>query len=736
MNALLPIPPTPSAEDKAIPEFAFVLYAHERNPYPTHIDVSSGWPGLKKHFSKHTIRNHKSGPAFAPVLTGDNSKRCNEHTEYIYALVIDSDAGLAKEEALERVAPFEHVAYSTHSNTPEKSKYRIVILLKRPVHKIDWPMAWAGARAMFGDDLMDTKCGDVARLYFLPSCPPEQEERAWIIHHEGQRLDPDELITLGRQHSQTPSVVHLNAGPSVNQASASAVAPDDDLLAHYRPGFTFPTLVRDGDGRESKLLAAAGFLRSQGLSQPVIEATLLAYNENHIIPPLPVTTVLDRARRYATTSSMAMPTLSPQSLLQQRFALIREGPHLMGVDLQELHACRLRPEPFTPPIIALDALRMLAARAIAGAFPNPDPRVIRQFIESPETTVFDGVTFDPTERTPYRLNLWIPPAIAPEKGPCSVILDFLLQVICAGDEELCHYLLGYLAHAFQRPEEKPGIILVLVGGQGVGKGTLLSLIRAIWPHTTRQTSNVDDVVGDFNQLLETAMFILLDEALFPHDRKGVSRLKSLATEPWLTVNAKYRSPHQIRSIHRLILTTNDLRGIHAEYDDRRTYSIECSPIRKGDRAYWNSLYSALKTELPAFVHLLATFDLTGFEVRTKPNTRRLLQQKVNSLDGTERWWFEALTRGWFDPSHDYWPEVVASHDLYESALNFLVGTRQYQKLTTDEVIATVKRLCPLAEKCDIGPADEKKRRRGWRLPPLDTCRGLFEQRLGGTLDWD
>jgi hypothetical protein len=46
--------------------------------------------------------------------------------------------------------------------------------------------------------------------------------------------------------------------------------------------------------------------------------------------------------------------------------------------------------------------------------------------------------------------------------------DYLLDVICDGDLGLFDYLIRFLAHALQHPEEKPGIMIVLIGAEGVG----------------------------------------------------------------------------------------------------------------------------------------------------------------------------------------------------------------------------------------------------------------------------
>lgn len=60
--------------------------------------------------------------------------------------------------------------------------------------------------------------------------------------------------------------------------------------------------IRDGDGREAKMLSYAGHLRIQGYSQKEIERLCLEANNEHYEDPLDESTVLDRARRFEIAS--------------------------------------------------------------------------------------------------------------------------------------------------------------------------------------------------------------------------------------------------------------------------------------------------------------------------------------------------------------------------------------------------------------------------------------------------
>ena len=71
----------------------------------------------------------------------------------------------------------------------------------------------------------------------------------------------------------------------------------------------------------------------------------------------------------------------------------------------------------------------------------------------------------------------------------------------------------------QCPEHKPGVMLVLLGRQGTGKGLFFQILQRIWSRTSLLVSDIDQIVGRFNAALEHNYVIIMDEAMFSGDRK-------------------------------------------------------------------------------------------------------------------------------------------------------------------------------------------------------------------------
>ena len=110
----------------------------------------------------------------------------------------------------------------------------------------------------------------------------------------------------------------------------------------------------------------------------------------------------------------------------------------------------------------------------AQAIPSDPKKTIPLFWVDTSTHVYNAVAFSPLTTPPTTLNYWTGPTTIPKAGNWSIIFDFVLKVICDEDKALCAYLFWYIAHMLQKPEEKPGIIIVMLGRQGTGKGVFFS----------------------------------------------------------------------------------------------------------------------------------------------------------------------------------------------------------------------------------------------------------------------
>jgi hypothetical protein len=156
-----------------------------------------------------------------------------------------------------------------------------------------------------------------------------------------------------------------------------------------------------------------------------------------------------------------------------------------------------------------------------------------------------------------------------------------------------------------------------------------------------------------------------------------------------------------------------------------------------------------RATIGALVYYLRRRDLATFDVRKKPNTMAYLNQRLKSLDGFDRFWYEVLQTGHLNGtgqevfnSDDEWfvARFVPSAVLVDRYKEFNRSAQKYQTVQTSEVTASVQRLCPSAstdrqiyKAPGLASAGQ---RRGLKLPDLATARADFERVIGGKVPWE
>jgi hypothetical protein len=438
----------------------------------------------------------------------------------------------------------------------------------------------------------------------------------------------------------------------------------------------------------------------------------------------------------------------PLKYLQQIFALLNMDGKLSLVDLTSIDRRTSQGVASKLCLSNMHDGELLIRRALKAKFPSTDANsIVRQFWISPETVCCSGVEFNPAGTSDHYLNLWVGPTIKPKHGEWPLISAFLLEVLCAGDRKVYQYVLGYIAHALQRPWEKPGVMIAMISGQGTGKGTLARILRKIWSATFLHVHNIDAVTGNFNASLERAFIVFMDEALFSGDRRASDALKSLVTEPVISINEKHQPARQTGSYHRFFAATNAEHFKNTERDDRRDLVLRLSESRKGNHEYWIALNAEIDGNgVEAMVHDLLAMDISGFNVRDKPNTKELLEQKLQSLGPVPRWWHDRLYRGCLDNeevresfesmdfAHEYsgWPEFISTLEAIQGVID-VSGGRLYKKPSALDMARAIKELCSSAKPVQV--TINSNRKRGFSLPTLAQARAEFEAYIGSEVNW-
>ena len=450
---------------------------------------------------------------------------------------------------------------------------------------------------------------------------------------------------------------------------------------------------------------------------------------------------------------MSKPQTALESL-QARFAILDLSGQIVLIDREQIQS--YFSDRYTGTLSMykrIDAQLVMKRHLESIPVPSNPDQSIKEFWSSPSTTVYNSIAFSPIKELDSTLNLWKGPTAQAKAGKWVVIRNHIRDVICNGELNVFDYLVNFLAHMVQKPEEKPGIFVVLLGGQGTGKGMFFNLLHEIFSKTTLLVSDVDRVIGRFNAQLERNYIICMDEALFVGDKKAIDRLKSVITESTITIEEKYQPSRSIRSYHRLFAASNYDEFAKVEKDDRRFLFLRVSEAYKQDNKYFKNLSDAINdpATVGALLYYLLRKDISNFEVRQRPKTEEAANQKLQSLDGFERYFCEVLMTGTFNlelAKEQYntacpqWiePRFISTDELIWHYRSFDKNAQRHKTIQEKQIKKLLLRLCPSAKRDRKSQEDmygkPTGQQRGYNLPDIATARREFCEIMGCTVDWD
>src|SRR5437764_15429260 len=108
-------------------------------------------------------------------------------------------------------------------------------------------------------------------------------------------------------------------------------------------------------------------------------------------------------------------------------------------------------------------------------------------------------------------------------------------------------------------------------------------------------SNSKHLTGNFNAHLRDCVFLFADEAFFAGDRQHMGVLKSIITEPYLTIEGKYQNAAQTPNFLHLMMASNEERVVPASIDARRFFVLEVGDKARNNHDYFAAIWQAMET---------------------------------------------------------------------------------------------------------------------------------------------
>lgn len=218
------------------------------------------------------------------------------------------------------------------------------------------------------------------------------------------------------------------------------------------------------------------------------------------------------------------------------------------------------------------------------------------------------------------------------------ILYNIYYALCSGNDNQFIYLIKWLAHMVQKPNEKPGVAVLLKSErQGTGKGLFMNFISSlIYEDYYLYSSDVNSIVGSFNGHLDGKLFVFLDEAIWGGDKKDKGNILSIVTESKMYINNKHEKAHNVKSYLRIFAASNSEYPIDIPKSDRRWFVPDMDERIAQNESYFNKISEIYKnkTAKSVFLTFLSKVDLNGFSITAIPKSKARDALKVESINNT------------------------------------------------------------------------------------------------------
>lgn len=362
--------------------------------------------------------------------------------------------------------------------------------------------------------------------------------------------------------------------------------------------------------------------------------------------------------------------------------------------------------------------------------------IVDSWLEHPDRRQYHAIVFAPNQEMPGYYNLWQGFAVEPKEGNCDLYLDHLFKNIARGEQAIYDYLLDWMAHMIQRPDERVGVSLVLRGKQGTGKGVMCTQLGKLLGKHFVHVQHHKHLLGNFNAHLKDALLVFADEAFWAGDKANEGVLKAMVTEGQLPIEYKGKDVIYVKNHVHLLVASNQEWVVPAGLEERRWCILDVGEGHMQDAAYFQALTDQMMHGgSEALLFLLQHRELKGKDLRKFPQTEALLENKMLSMSEVEKFWLDKLQSGDLESLNDKeeWPPFVIRKSLHHDYQEWVKGRGLKPRASETQLGKGLKKLVPGLQKADR--MVQGKRRGIWIFPDLETCRQAFDELLKYQFDW-
>ena len=172
--------------------------------------------------------------------------------------------------------------------------------------------------------------------------------------------------------------------------------------------------------------------------------------------------------------------------------------------------------------------------------------------------------------------------------------DFIETIL--DEDGVAEYVINYIAHLIQKPNENPAVALVIKGQKGTGKDTLGMIIEnLVGTSYMCKGQGMEDIFGTWNDHLVNKLVGVMNEVEGKDGIKFMENLKERITNPRFSIKERFVSTKcNMDWIMRLIILSNNYTPVQVDNCERRFMIALVNDVLHGNTEYWNELYKNIQ----------------------------------------------------------------------------------------------------------------------------------------------
>ena len=285
----------------------------------------------------------------------------------------------------------------------------------------------------------------------------------------------------------------------------------------------------------------------------------------------------------------------------------------------------------------------------------------------------------------YIINRWrgfpypqseAPPADPEIEAGVEFVKAHIRDIICGGNGADYDYLCKWIAHMFQRPDEKPGTaVFAHSDAHGTGKSIIFEKLipNMLGVGITSVFTNKEQIAEKFNSWLFESLYVVFSEQSFYEHTENI---KSWITEEYHNRRGMGIDSQPDRSFARFIICTNKENAFRFEKTERRMFVLNVSEKKLKDYAYFDRLGEAVKSAavLDRMARFFCSININGWNSYNLPESEKkkeLIEAEKNPIID----FFETVVNG-----NDKNCKILKGSEIDPKGKNYFDNVTLYEAL--------------------------------------------------------